>query len=90
MFGIFMTAICTRTLSLRVYQILRNDDASIDNAEVLCQGCYKATLTHGQPLIHSLIFSFETNEKVMEYSGHQCQCTHKYTRVDSEGRHFHT
>jgi 5-methylcytosine-specific restriction endonuclease McrA len=67
---------CTRTYGLEVHHRRRDGGNGLDNAEVLCQKCHKATTTYGDPSGNSPPpFSQDTKDKALKIAGNRCQCT---------------
>jgi len=67
---------CTVKSSLEVHHMRRDGGNGLDNAEVLCQKCHKATSTYGDPNGKSPApFDQATKDKALARAGHQCECT---------------
>jgi 5-methylcytosine-specific restriction endonuclease McrA len=66
---------CTKTSGLEVHHKRRNGGNSLNNAEVLCQKCHKATDTYGTPGDSPDPFDEETKKKALRNAGNRCECT---------------
>ncbi len=66
---------CTVKSSLEVHHKRRDGGNGIDNAEVLCQKCHKATSTYGVPGKSPDPFDQATKDKALKSAGNQCECT---------------
>lgn len=66
---------CTRTWGLEVHHIRRDGGNSIENAEVLCQSCHKATSTYGVVGSSPPPFDQSTKDRALRAAGNRCQCT---------------
>ena len=66
---------CTVTRGLEVHHKRRDGGNGIDNAEVLCQACHKATATYGVSGPSPLPFSQATKDAALTRANNQCQCT---------------
>ncbi len=67
---------CTAKSNLEVHHKRRDGGNGLDNAEVLCQKCHKATETYGTPGKSSDLFDQATKEKALKLASNQCECTH--------------
>ncbi len=66
---------CTSTRDLDVHHKRRDGGNGIDNAEVLCQPCHKATSTFGAPGNTPPSFDEDTKQRALRRAGNQCECT---------------
>ena len=65
---------CTVKSSLEVHHKRRDGGNGLDNAEVLCQKCHKATETYGAPGKSPDPFDQATKDKALRRAGDQCEC----------------
>jgi 5-methylcytosine-specific restriction endonuclease McrA len=66
---------CTRTRDLDVHHKRREGGNTLDNAEVLCQPCHKATQTFGEPGRSPPPFDEATKQAALRRAGNRCECT---------------
>jgi 5-methylcytosine-specific restriction endonuclease McrA len=66
---------CTTTRNLEVHHKRKDGGSGLDNAEVLCEPCHKATSSYGPPGSSPPPFSEETKKKALANAGNQCECT---------------
>lgn len=66
---------CTVKRSLEVHHKRRDGGNSLENAEVLCQNCHKATSTYGVSGTSPEPFTQETKDKALKRANNQCECT---------------
>ncbi len=66
---------CTRTRDLDVHHKRKDGGNGLDNAEVLCQPCHKATSSFGVPSRPANPFDEDTKQKALRRAGNQCECT---------------
>ena len=66
---------CFVKSGLEVHHKRRDGGNGLDNAEVLCQSCHKATSTYGSPGTSPAPFSQTTKDQALARSGHRCECT---------------
>lgn len=65
---------CSRTKELEIHHKRRDGGNGLDNAEVLCQPCHKATATYGVPGNSPAPFSQEIKKQALERAKKQCEC----------------
>lgn len=66
---------CNRTTDLDVHHKRRDGGNTLDNAEVLCQPCHKATTTFGEPGHSPEPFDEATKQAALRRAGNRCECT---------------
>lgn len=72
--GIAMSK-CGKTKDLEIHHKRRDGGNDLDNAEVLCQACHKATSTYGTPGESPEPFTEKTKEDALSRAGNKCECT---------------
>jgi 5-methylcytosine-specific restriction endonuclease McrA len=65
---------CAVRSNLGIHHIRRDGGNGLENAEVLCQKCHKATATFPVPGKSPVPFDQETKVKALRQAGGQCQC----------------
>lgn len=65
---------CTIKSNLEVHHKRRDGGNGIDNAEVLCQKCHKATSTYGVAGKSPAPFDQAIKDKALINAGNQCEC----------------